>query len=57
MFGYETWLHTAFAVWFFDRLARVARILKTGIQRAKVTDIGSTIARVDILGICWTASG
>ncbi|KAL2430091.1 Ferric/cupric reductase transmembrane component B [Exophiala dermatitidis] len=56
-FGYETWLYATFAVWFFDRLARVARILKTGIRRARVTDISPTIARVDIPAIRWVAPG
>lgn len=56
-FGYETWLYATIAVWFFDRLARVGRILKTGIRRAKVTDISSTITRIDIPGILWAAPG
>jgi hypothetical protein len=56
-FGNETWLYAAFAVWFFDRLARVARILKTGIRRAKVTNISSTIVRIDIPEIRWAAPG
>lgn len=56
-FGYETWLYATIAIWFFDRVARVVRIVKTGIRRATVTDIGSTIARVDIPGIRWAAAG
>ncbi|KAI0465984.1 ferric-chelate reductase [Xylaria cf. heliscus] len=56
-FGYETWLYIIIAVWFFDRVARVGRILKTGVRRAKVTDIGPTIVRIDIQGIRWTAPG
>ncbi|PGH11880.1 hypothetical protein AJ80_06945 [Polytolypa hystricis UAMH7299] len=56
-FGYETWLYATIAVWFFDRLARLARILKMGIRRAKVTDIGSTLVRVDIPGIRGAAPG
>ena len=51
--GYETWLYAAFAVWFFDRLARLGRILKTGLSRAKVTDLGGGYVRVDIAGIRW----
>lgn len=51
--GYEMWLYAACAVWFFDRLARVLRILKTGMRRAKVTDIGDSIVRVDIEDIRW----
>lgn len=52
-FGYETWLYATIAVWFFDRLARVARILKTGVRRAKTTAIGSDIFRIDVPGIRW----
>lgn len=51
--GYETWLYTACAVWFFDRLARIGRILKTGRRRAKVTDLGGGYVRVDVVGIRW----
>ena len=56
-FGYATWLYATFAVWFVDRVARVGRILKTGIRRATVTDISSGVARVDIPGIRWLAPG
>lgn len=51
--GYETWLYAACAVWFFDRLARVGRILRTGLRRAKVTDLGGGYVRVDVVGIRW----
>lgn len=53
--GYETWLYAACAVWFFDRLARVGRILKTGLRRAKVTDLGGGYVRVDVVGIRWSS--
>ena len=56
-FGYESWLYATIAVWFFDRLVRIARILKVGIRRAKVTSIGPTIARIDVPGIRWTEPG
>ncbi|KAH8898320.1 ferric-chelate reductase [Thozetella sp. PMI_491] len=56
-FGYETWLYATIAVWFFDRVARVARILKAGIRRSKVIEISPTIVRVDIPGIRWAAPG
>ena len=55
-FGYETFLYTTFAVWAFDRVARVGRILKTGMKRAIVTDIGPNIIRVDVPGIRWASS-
>ncbi|KAI0444282.1 ferric-chelate reductase [Xylaria telfairii] len=56
-FGYETWLYITVAIWFFDRAARICRILKTGVRRATVTDIGPTVVRVDIPGIRWAAPG
>lgn len=51
--GFTMWLWTACAVWFFDRLIRVLRILKVGTRRAKVTDIGDGYARVNIPDIHW----
>ncbi|KIX93597.1 uncharacterized protein Z520_10775 [Fonsecaea multimorphosa CBS 102226] len=56
-FGYETYLYATFAVWAFDRLARVGRMLKTGVRRATVTDISPTIARIDVPGIRWRSPG
>lgn len=53
--GYEMWLYAACAVWFFDRLLRVLRILKTGLHRARVTDIGDDFVRVDVEGVRWSA--
>jgi Ferric reductase like transmembrane component/FAD-binding domain len=54
--GYEMWLYAACAVWFFDRLARVLRILRTGVRRAKVADVGDGFVRVDVEGIRWGAA-
>ena len=54
--GYEMWLYAACAVWFFDRLVRVLRILKTGVRRAKVADVGDDFVRIDIEGIRWGAA-
>lgn len=51
--GYETWLYAACAVWFFDRLVRVGRIVTLGPRRAKVTDLGGGYVRVDVVGIRW----
>ncbi|KAH7305107.1 ferric reductase-like transmembrane component [Rhexocercosporidium sp. MPI-PUGE-AT-0058] len=51
--GYETWLYVSCAVWFFDRLARVARILKTGFRNARITDLGEDYVRVEVPGIRW----
>lgn len=38
--GFTMWLWMASAVWFFDRLLRVVRIVKIGGRRVKVTEIG-----------------
>lgn len=54
--GYEMWLYAVCAVWFFDRLARVLRIVKTGMRRSKVVDIGDGFVRVDVEGIRWSAA-
>ena len=51
--GYEFWLYAAFAVWFFERGARVARLLKNGMRRAKVTQITEEIVRIDVKGVRW----
>jgi predicted ferric reductase len=51
--GYEFWLYAACAVWFFDRLVRVGRVLKNGMRRAEVTDVSDNIVRVDIKDIRW----
>ncbi|KAM0459101.1 hypothetical protein ACHAO4_002492 [Trichoderma viride] len=53
MSGYEQWLYVAFGVWGLDRLFRILRVLKNGIQRASITDFGGDIMRVDIEGIRW----
>ncbi|PTB77024.1 ferric reductase-like transmembrane component [Trichoderma longibrachiatum ATCC 18648] len=51
--GYEDWLYTAIVVWSADRLVRVVRVLRSGIRRSVVTDLGSGYVRVDIPGIRW----
>lgn len=53
--GYEFWLYAAFAIWLFDYVLRVLRIAKVGVRRAKVTEIGSDIVRVDVEGVRWAA--
>lgn len=51
--GWEIWLYFACSVWFFDRLIRVGRVLRNGIHRARVTDLGEGYLRVDIPGVRW----
>lgn len=53
--GFETWLYAAIAVWAFDRVARLARIVKTGVHRARVEEIGDGYVRVDVEGVRWSA--
>lgn len=54
--GFTTWLYAACAVWFFDRVLRVGRILKTGPRHASVTDVGEDHVRVDVAGVRWGAA-
>ena len=49
--SHEYWLYAACAVWFFDRLIRVLKIAKNGMQRAVVTELGDSHIRVDIQGL------
>ena len=51
--GLASWLYAAFAVWGFDRLARLGRILRMDVRRAKVTDLGGGYVRVGITEIYW----
>ncbi|KAK0751388.1 ferric reductase-like transmembrane component [Schizothecium vesticola] len=51
--GYELWIYLAVAVWFFDRLLRVGRVLRSGALRSVVTDLGGGYARVDVPGVRW----
>jgi predicted ferric reductase len=58
MWGYNfylNWLIAAIAVWGFDRIVRVLRILKNGVCRAVVTEVGTDHVRVDIPGIRWAS--
>ncbi|KAK0651111.1 ferric reductase like transmembrane component-domain-containing protein [Cercophora newfieldiana] len=53
--GYELWIYAACAVWFFDRLVRVVRMVKNGLRRATVTEVADGLVRVDVPGVRWTA--
>ncbi|KAK3064204.1 hypothetical protein LTS18_009225 [Coniosporium uncinatum] len=52
---YDNWLIAACAVWFFDRLLRVLRVAKNGIQHAVVTEIGPDHVRIDLPGVRWAS--
>ncbi|KAK4096395.1 hypothetical protein N658DRAFT_569889 [Parathielavia hyrcaniae] len=54
--GFTTWLYAAIAVWAFDRVARLARIVKNGVRHAHVTELGDGYIRVDVAGVRWGAS-
>lgn len=51
--GYLLWMYAAFAVWGFDRAARIARMIKNGIRHPVVTDLTEGYARVDISRLDW----
>lgn len=48
--GYETWMYAAFAVWAFDRLFRMYRLLGNGVKRAFVTQVDDDYLRIHIPG-------
>jgi len=52
--GYETWLYIVFAVWGFDRLLRVLRVLRNGVRTAVVTPIDDDYIRIDVKGLVAT---
>lgn len=51
--GYEAWIYGACAVWFFDRLFRLGRLLKAGLRRSRVVDLGEGYLRIDIDDLRW----
>lgn len=53
--GYELWLYAACAVWFFDRVLRLGRILKNGMREAEVTQVTEDIVRIDVKDVRWQA--
>ncbi|KAB5566033.1 ferric reductase like transmembrane component-domain-containing protein [Coniochaeta sp. 2T2.1] len=53
--GYELWIYAACAVWAFDRLVRVVRLVKNGLRRAAVTEVAHGLVRVDVPGVRWAA--
>ena len=53
--GYQNWIYACAAVWFVDRLLRLGRIGKNGLQSATVELVGEELVRVDIPGVRWNA--
>jgi hypothetical protein len=51
--NYLQLLYAACAVWFFDRLIRVMRVLKNGFRHAKATELGEGYVRIDVPGVRW----
>ncbi|KAN0117693.1 Ferric reductase like transmembrane component domain containing protein [Hyaloscypha variabilis] len=52
--GYQTWVTTMASLWFFDRVARVARVAMVGLRRAKVTELGDGgYLKITVPGIRW----
>lgn len=51
--GFNIWIYIAVAVWVFDRVARLARIVKNGVRRAKVSDLGNGYLQIDIDRVRW----
>lgn len=48
--GYETWLYMAFAIWGFDRLVRLLRMLRYGVHTAEITVVDDEHIRVIVKG-------
>jgi len=53
--GYEFWMYAACAVWFFDRVLRVGRVLKNGVRRSKVVQVCEDVVRIDVKDLRWDA--
>jgi hypothetical protein len=56
IFGYQEWVYMSIAIWAFDRVMRVLRMMKTGVRRSKITDLGNGYVRVDVQGVRWDAT-
>lgn len=54
--GYKYWLYVCFAIWGFDRLLRVGRMVKNGMRKATFRPVGDEILRVDISGVKWSTT-
>ncbi|KAM7218016.1 ferric reductase-like transmembrane component [Rhypophila decipiens] len=51
--GYELWIYVGIGVWAFDRFVRIVRVLKAGVRKSKVTDLGAGYIRIDVPGVRW----
>lgn len=51
--GVHYWIYACVAVWFTDRLLRVWRTAKNGLQQATVRMVGAELVRIDLPGIRW----
>ena len=49
--GYENWIYSAIAIWWFERALRLARLARNGIKTAQVTVIDEDYIRVNIKDI------
>ncbi|KAK4183900.1 putative ferric reductase transmembrane component [Podospora australis] len=55
--GYETWIYAACAVWFVDRAARAGKVLKQGVRKGRVRELGNGYVRVDVPGVRFGGDG
>lgn len=55
-YGYVVWMYIWFAVWAFDRVVRVVKMVKNGMRKASFRPVGDEILRVDIEGIKWDSA-
>jgi predicted ferric reductase len=55
-YGYLVWMYIWFAVWAFDRVLRVGRMVKNGMRKASFRSVGDEILRVDIEDIKWDST-
>ncbi|EAW19858.1 putative ferric-chelate reductase (Fre2) [Aspergillus fischeri NRRL 181] len=49
--GYETWIYVAFGIWAFERVFRVLRLARNGIQKAHVTVLDDEYIKVEVPGV------
>ncbi|KAF4418524.1 ferric reductase transmembrane component 4 [Fusarium austroafricanum] len=52
--GYEVWMYISFAVWGFDRVARLVRMAKNGLRWATISTIDEEYSLVEVEGAVGT---